>query len=57
MPSAFFGTAVGWPLRTAWAGVLGDRKHPFIWTKTADDILDGITVRGFNAGPPVRLRL
>jgi hypothetical protein len=28
-------------------GALGDRKHPFTWTKTADDILDGITVKGF----------
>ena len=24
-----------------------DRKHPFIWTKTADDILDRINRKGF----------
>jgi hypothetical protein len=28
-----------------------DRKHPFIWTKTADDILDRINrKKDFNAG-------
>jgi hypothetical protein len=24
-----------------------DRKHPFIWTKTAEDVLDKSTVKGF----------
>jgi hypothetical protein len=37
--------------------VLGDRTHSFIWTKTADDILDGITVKGFQRRTTNRLRL